>query len=173
MGVLLDELAQALRIVLGHVPHDIHAPVRFQVAALMRQLLHRFIVGRQRFQLDHREVAALLEIALLIEDIRNAAAHAGCEISSNGAEHDDDAARHVFAAMVAGAFDDGDGAGIAHGKSLAGDAAEITLAGNRAVEHGVADDDAFLGHDLAFVRRADHRAGRRSVLCRHSRWLRR
>src|SRR2546429_9250556 len=49
--------------------------------------------------------------------------------------------------MVAGPFDHGHGAGIAHRKTLAGNAAEVTFAFDRAVEHGVADDDRFLRHD--------------------------
>ena len=61
--------------------------------------------------------------------------------------HHDDAAGHVFAAMVADALDDGDGAGIAHREALARDAAEIAFALDRAVEHGVADDDRFLRHE--------------------------
>src|SRR5262249_59519671 len=69
------------------------------------------------------------------------------EVAAGAAEHDHDAAGHVFAAMVAGAFDHGDGAGIAHGEALAGDAAEVAFAFDRAVQHCVADDDRFLRHD--------------------------
>src|ERR1700748_2882053 len=57
--------------------------------------------------------------------------------------------------MVARAFDDGDRAGIAHGEALAGDAAEVALACDRAVHHGVADDDALFRHDAAVLRRLD------------------
>ena len=60
------------------------------------------------------------------------------------ADDDDDAAGHVFAAVVADAFDDRDGAGIADREALAGDAGEVALALDRAVEHGVADDDALV-----------------------------
>ena len=44
--------------------------------------------------------------------------------------------------------------GVAHGEALAGDAAEIALAGDGAVQHRVADDDALLGldADMAFGR---------------------
>ena len=42
--------------------------------------------------------------------------------------------------MIAGAFDHGDGTGIAHGETLAGDATETAFALDRAVEHGIADD---------------------------------
>ena len=59
--------------------------------------------------------------------------------------HDDDAAGHVFAAVVARALDDRDGAGVADREALAGDAAEVAFARDRAVEHRVADDDRALG----------------------------
>ncbi len=62
-------------------------------------------------------------------------------------EHHDDAAGHVFAAVIAGAFDDRDRARVAHREALAGDAAEIAFALDRAVHHRVADDDGFFRHD--------------------------
>ncbi len=43
--------------------------------------------------------------------------------------------------MVAGALDDRHRAGVAHREALAGDALQIRLAGDRAIEHGIADDD--------------------------------
>ena len=89
----------------------------------------------------------LVEVAVLVEHIGDAAGHAGREVAPGLAEHDHDAAGHVFAAMVAGAFDDRDRAGIAHGEALAGDAAEIAFALDRAVHHGVADDDRLFRHD--------------------------
>jgi hypothetical protein len=58
--------------------------------------------------------------------------------------HDHETAGHVFAAMVADAFDHRDGARVAHGKALARDAAEVALALDGAVQHGVADDDRVL-----------------------------
>src|SRR4029077_14638147 len=74
------------------------------------------------------------------------------------------AAGHVFAAVVAGAFHDSDGAGVAHGEALARDAAEITLAGDGAVEHRVADDDALLGLDARDgVRAHDQLAARKAL----------
>jgi hypothetical protein len=57
--------------------------------------------------------------------------------------------------MVANALDHGDRAGVAHGKALARNTAEIALALGRAVKHGVADNDRFFGDDLRLVRRAD------------------
>src|SRR5258707_7642327 len=97
--------------------------------------------GPHRLELDHRRVAQLAEAAARIPDIGDAARHAGGEVAAGLAEHHDDSAGHVFAAMVAGALDYRDGAGVAHREALAGDALEISFAGNRAIEHGIADDD--------------------------------
>src|SRR5688572_8531120 len=114
--------------------------------------LHDAVFARNRFELDHGEVAALLEIAVLVEHIGDAARHAGGEIAPGRADHDDDAARHIFAAMVAGAFDDGGSARIPHGEALAADTAEIALPGDGAVKHGVADDDRLLRDDAGILR---------------------
>ena len=59
-------------------------------------------------------------------------------------EHDDAAAGHVLAAVIADAFDDRRRAAVAHGEALARDAAEERLAAGRAVERDVADDDVLL-----------------------------
>ena len=48
----------------------------------------------------------------------------GGEVEPGRAEHDDAAAGHVLAAVVADALDDRHGAGVAHGEALAGEAAE-------------------------------------------------
>ena len=57
------------------------------------------------------------------------------------AQHDDHAAGHVFAAVVAAAFHHRDGTGVTDGEALAGNALEVGFTGYGAVEHGVADDD--------------------------------
>ena len=49
--------------------------------------------------------------------------------------------------MVADAFDDRGGTGVAHAEALAGDAADERLARRRAVERDVADDDVVLGDE--------------------------
>src|SRR5262249_42160341 len=90
--------------------------------------------------------------------------HAGREVAPGIAEHDDNPAGHVFAAMIARALDHGDGAGVAHREALAGDAAEITLALDGAVEHGVADNDRLFGHDACLARRVDDDASAREAL---------
>ncbi len=146
MQVVPDQLSQALLIEAGHVGH-IDKPVAFEIAGLVAIAFHHLILARHRLEIDHGEVAAALEFALLVEHVSDTARHAGGEVAARGPDHHDHASGHVLAAMVAGPLDHGDGARVAHGEALAGDAAEITFAGDRAVEHGIADDDRLLRHD--------------------------
>src|SRR5258708_21228785 len=96
---------------------------------------------QHRFELDHGHVAESFKVPGLVEHIGHAAGHPGGEIAPGLAEHHHNAAGHVFAAMVAGTLDHRHRAGVTHRKALAGDAAEIAFALDRAVHHGVADDD--------------------------------
>src|SRR5439155_6929062 len=81
-----------------------------------------------------------------------------------GAEHGDHAAGHVFAAVVAYAFHHGVCAGIAHREALAGDAAEVRFAGDRAVKHDVAGDDVLGGLAAEFRRRLNRVPAARASL---------
>ena len=102
----------------------------------------------ERLQIDAGLVAAARgEVALIVVDVGDAAAHAGGEVAAGGTEDDDEAVGHVFAAVVAHAFDDGGCAGVADGEALAGDAVEEDFAAGCAVEDDVADEDAFLGQE--------------------------
>ena len=131
---------------------------------LVIDALARLFFLRQRFELDHGEIAARREAAVLVQHIGNAAGHTGSKVAAGAAEHHHDAAGHVFAAMVPGALDHGDGTGIAHGKPLAGNAAEIAFAFDRTVEHCIADDDRLLRHDAGVGSRArDEPATRESL----------
>src|SRR5439155_3054344 len=56
-------------------------------------------------------------------------------------KHTNHASSHIFAAMVAGAFDHRDRARVAHGEALACNAFEVSFAGDGAVKHRIADDD--------------------------------
>ena len=49
---------------------------------MMVQPLHQVLLFRHRLELDHRHVAALGEVAVLVEDIGDAAGHAGGEIAA-------------------------------------------------------------------------------------------
>ena len=85
---------------------------------------HLLVAGQDAFERDHGQVAAGVELAVFVVHVGHAAAHAGGEVASGLAQHHHGAAGHVFAAMVARAFDDGGGTRQAHGKALTGDAAE-------------------------------------------------
>ena len=101
-------------------------------------------------QLHHGRITPNIEVTLFIQYIGDAAAHAGGEVASGAAEHHYDAAGHVFTAVVADTLDDGDGAGVADGEALAGDAPEVALPTRGAVEDGVADDApcAYMQHEV-------------------------
>src|SRR5206468_12968157 len=86
------------------------------------------------------------------------------EVASRPPEHDNRAARHVLAAVVAGALDDGARAGIAHAEALARDAAEVRFALDRAIHHRVADDDVVFGFGGASRIRIDDNASARQAL---------
>ena len=119
-----------------------------------------------------RGCSASCEVAVVVEHVGDAAAHAGGEVAAGPAEHDDAPAGHVLAAVVADALDDGVGAAVAHGEALAGDAAEEGLAAGRAVERDVADDDVVLGHERRRPSAGRRRRGRPTGPCRRSRWRR-
>src|SRR5262245_42718278 len=135
-----DELPYAFRIATIHTGGDIDETVMLEIAAVMMETLDGFILRRDRTQIDHGEIAALGEVARFIENIGNAARHAGGKIASGIADHQYAAAGHVFAAMIADALDDSNCSGIAHRKALAGNAAEITFAADSAVKHRITDD---------------------------------
>src|SRR5204863_7797643 len=109
-------------------------------------------------------VAQPVELALRVPHISDAYRHAGGKIAPGLAEHDDDPAGHVFAAMIAGALDDRDRAGVAHREALAGDPLEIGVPGDRAVEHGVADDDVLGRLARRFLRLAHDQPAARQAL---------
>ena len=80
----------------------------------------------------------------VVEHVGDATGHAGGEIAAGRAQHDDPPAGHVFAAMVADAFDHRVDAAVADAEPLAGHAADVGLARRRAVQGHVADDDVSL-----------------------------
>src|SRR5215210_3188502 len=89
----------------------------------------------------HVQVAEALEAPRLVEDERHAAAHPGREVAPRLAEHHDDPTRHVLAGVIPDALDHGVGARVPDGETLPREAPEVRLAGGRAVERHVADDD--------------------------------
>ena len=128
------------------------------------RLDRRGVALLDRVEADELRVAARREGAVVVEDVGDAAAHPGGEVAPRPAEHDHDAARHVLAAVVADALDDGRRARVAHGEALAGEPAEERLAGGGPVEHGVADHDALLGREAGVVGRAHAERAAREAL---------
>src|SRR5579862_4260594 len=68
------------------------------------------------------------EVAAVIIDVRNAAAHAGGEVAAGGTDHNDLAVGHVLAAVVAYTFNHRGCPGVSHREALAGDAVQKRFA---------------------------------------------
>ena len=107
----------------------------------------------ERLEIHHLTVAARANVPRDVEHVGDAAGHARGEIPAGPAEHDDAAAGHVLAAVIADALDNGERAAVAHGEPLARDAAEVRFAARRAVQRDVADDDVVLGNERRLPRR--------------------
>src|SRR3979490_339102 len=126
-----------------------------EIAGVVIGILVDHLFRQHRLKLDHRHVAELLEVAGLVQNVSHTTGHAGRTVAPDLAQHHYDAAGDVFAAVTAGALDHSHRARITHRKTYAGDAAEIAFALDRAVHHGIADDDGFLRHDAGIARRLD------------------
>ncbi len=107
-----------------------------------------FVAFREAVEFDHFGVVEVGEGVVFVEDVGGAAAHAGTEVFARGAEDEDGAAGHVFAAVVADAFDNSGGARVAHGKAFAGAAVDVEASACGTVEDGVAADAIFFGAEL-------------------------
>ena len=109
-----------------------------------------FFRFRHFFQIDEFLVAVR---RLQVQHVGRAAGHAGREVAAHGAQDDDGAAGHVFAAMVPDAFDDGRGTAVADAEPFAGLAVDVDLAARGAEAGHVADDDVFRRRKVRFPRR--------------------
>ena len=115
-------------------------------------------------QLDHVFVDPAVEAVVPVQDIGDAAAHAGREVLARGAKKHRSAACHIFQAVVAAAFRHSGGAGVPDTETLTGHAANIGCAGSRPVQGHVADDTVFRSFEPAAFRRAhDQPASRESL----------
>ena len=99
-----------------------------------------------------------------VEHVGRAARHAGAEVAAGPAEHQDGAAGHVLAAVVAHALDDERRARVAHAEPLADQAAQEDLPGRRAVADDVARDHVVLGGEHRVAVGADRDAPARQAL---------
>ena len=119
------------------------------------------VLAVERLEVDHLGVDPLL---VQVEDVRRAAAHAGREVAADATEHDHLPARHVLAAVVADALDDGGGAAVADREPLPHQTPHEDLAVGGAVEQHVAGDDVALRHQRRVRRRADRDPAARQAL---------
>ena len=111
--------------------------------------------------------------AVVVEHVGDAAAHARGEVAAGRADHDDAAAGHVLAAVVADALDDGGGARVAHREPLAGDARGRTRAPTSRRRARCCRRSRSPRRGTPRRRAAARRARRRRGPCRRSRWRRR
>src|SRR5262245_56101498 len=122
------------------------------------------IVAVERLQIHQFRVAPALELAARIQHVGDAAAHAGGEVPSRPPEDDHASARHVLAAVIADALDNGGGSGISDGEALAGDTADERLSTRRAIQRDVAGNHVVLrGERRATRRREDDPPARQSL----------
>ena len=105
---------------------------------------------RERFQMDQLLIAqAFIEV----EHISDAAGHTGCEVFARLAEDDDLAAGHVFAAVVADAFDDDGRTAVSDAEAFPCLAGDEGFPACRAEEGDVSDDDIVFRAEGGFSRR--------------------
>src|SRR5271163_603310 len=112
-----------------------------------RVQLLELVVVVNRAQLDHPGIAARRERAVFVEHVRHTSAHSGREVAASLAEHHDQPARHILAAVIADSLYHRMRAAVAHRESLAGYAAKERLATGRAIQRYIADDDVVLGFE--------------------------
>src|SRR5688572_8752460 len=115
-------------------------------------------------EVDRSRVALRSEVLLWVPNVRDSARHAGREVAARRTENHGAAARHVLAAVIADALDDGLRAAVAHAESLGGAAAEERAPARRAVQRDVADQHVLLGLERRALRRINDEPTARQAL---------
>ena len=82
--------------------------MQVMLADELEQLLAAHGVLDER-EFHHVHVAEIVERVVLVIDVGDTTTHTCGEVAAGLAEHDHATAGHVFAAVVAGTLDDGDG----------------------------------------------------------------
>src|SRR5579864_2402364 len=121
--------------------------------------MHKLNISRldNWLEINRREIASLFgEIAALVENISDTAAHARSKISSASAQHHDETVGHVLAAVIAHAFDHGSRARVPHRKTLACHAIEKCFAAGGAIERNVANQNIFFRREMRLFWRIYH-----------------
>ncbi len=126
-GMALDECLQALDLLLITQPRD----------------------------RDELGIVVVLEAVGAIKHVRASPTHAGAKVASGRSEDDDGPTRHVLAAVVADALDDGVAPTVADTEALTRGAGGIQRPAGRAIHHGVAHDDVLVRGEDHLPRRCD------------------
>src|SRR5580658_2658563 len=90
------------------------------------------------FGATHEFVVAIVAGERVAKNVGKPTGHSGAKIHACGAKNYGDPGSHVFATVVAGAFDDGERAAIAHGKAFANASGDKKFSAGGAVENCVA-----------------------------------
>ena len=87
------------------------------------------------------EIAMQHVLGFRAQYVSEPAGHARTKIEPQRSKNQGDSAGHVFASVLADAFDDRERAAIAHGKAFTGTARDKKLAGGGPVENGITGKD--------------------------------
>src|SRR6266404_8382672 len=97
------------------------------------------LIGVRLGDLD--EIAVQDVLGFGAQYVSEAAGHARAKIEAERSENHGDSAGHVFASVLADAFDDRKRATIANGEAFPGAAGDKELAGGSAIENGITGED--------------------------------
>ena len=126
---------------------------------------------RHRIQLHMPRIQPALQLPVFIQHPGHAARHSRGEVVPHRSKHSHPAACHVFAAVVAHAFHNRPGAGIAHGEAFPGHAGHKGVSARRAVQGHVADQGILrLPHGVHRRAHRQHAAGKSlaQIVVRHA-----
>ena len=109
--------------------------------------------------LDAHKIAMQNVLGFGAENVSEPAGHAGTEIQAQRAENQDHAAGHVFAPVLADAFDDRQSPTVSDGEAFTRAARDEQLAGSRAIQDGIARQDIATAGCVRTSRNGDAAAG--------------
>src|SRR5258708_18823116 len=118
-----------------------------------------------RLKIDRLQVASLLrEVHLLVENIRDPAAHARSKIPAAFSEHYHHPIRHVLATVIADALHHRGRPRVANRKTLSRNAIEERLAARGSVQRDVTGQDVLFWCKSRISRRMHHQPPSRKTL---------
>src|SRR5271155_2801917 len=89
----------------------------------------------------HLHVDLGMEILIHIKNISDASRHASSEVAACSAQNDYATTSHIFASMIANAFDDCIGARISYSKPFGCDTPEVALTAGSSIQTHISDQD--------------------------------